>query len=115
MFGSNNNIMNSGKPLIEEPTSQKTSQKGLFGELDILSDKLIIEIKSSYGEILTLPHLLQVILYWFMIKEKNKDTKNHKINKVLLYNPMSGEAYLLTKTKEWLEIAKKIFEFYVNY
>jgi DNA helicase-2/ATP-dependent DNA helicase PcrA len=92
----------------------KINQKGLFGELDMLSNKLIIEIKSSYGEILTLPHLLQVILYWFIVKENNKNDNKNKINKVLLYNPLSGEAYLLTKTKEWLEIAKKVLEFYVN-
>lgn len=93
----------------------KLNYKGLFGEMDMCTDKFIIEIKTCWGESLTLKHLLQIILYNFINKQQNKDNKFGKIKKVLLYNPLLGDGIWLTKTKEWNEIAKKVIEFYCNY
>ena len=42
--------------------------------------------------------------YNFINKQQNKNN----IKKVLLYNPLTGDGYFLTKTKEWNLIAKKI-------
>ena len=86
----------------------KLNYQGIFGEMDMCTDKFIIEIKTSWGEILTLKHLLQVIMYYFINKQQNKNN----IKKVLLYNPLTGDGYFLTKTKEWNLIAKKIIEYY---
>lgn len=93
----------------------KLNFKGLFGEMDMMTDKFIIEIKTCWGESLTLKHLLQVILYNFINKQQNKDNKYSKIKKVLIYNPLSGEGIWLTKSNDWNEISKKIIEFYCNY
>ena len=86
----------------------KLNYKGLFGEMDMCTDKFIIEIKTSWGEILTMKHLLQVIIYWFVNKNQNES----KIKKILFYNPLSGEGYVLTKSKDWNLIAKEIINFY---
>lgn len=93
----------------------KLNYKGVFGEMDMITNKFIIEIKTCWGESLTLKHLLQVILYNFINKQQNKDTVYSKVKKVLLYNPLLGDGIWLTKTNEWNEIAKKIIEFYYNY
>lgn len=90
----------------------KINHQGLFGEMDMITDKFIIEIKTCWGESLTIKHLLQVILYQFINKLQNKDTKFGKVKKVLLYNPLLGDGIWLTKTNEWNTIAKKIIEFY---
>lgn len=92
----------------------KLNYKGLFGEMDMATDKFIIEIKTCWGESLTLKHLLQVILYNFINKQQNKEMKIGKSKKVLLYNPLLGDGIWLTKTTEWNDIAKKIIEFYCN-
>lgn len=86
----------------------KLNYNGLFGEMDMCSDKFIIELKTSWGEILTIKHLLQVIMYWFI----NKSQNDSKIKKVLLYNPLTGDGYFLTKSKDWNLIAKEIISFY---
>ena len=91
---------------------QKINYKGIYGEMDINTNKFIIEIKTCTGEFLTLKHLLQVILYYFVNKSTNKDTVYAKNKRILLYNPLSGEGIWLTKTTEWNDIAKKIIAFY---
>lgn len=88
----------------------KLNYKGIFGEMDILNDKFIIEIKTCWGESLTLKHLLQVILYQFIYKNQNKNIK-----KVLIYNPLLGEGIWLTKTSEWKKISEYIIKYYCQY
>jgi DNA helicase-2/ATP-dependent DNA helicase PcrA len=59
------------------------------GEIDILCDNTIIELKTSvmgYGEIATVPNVSQTLLYGYLLKKKNID-----VNNVILYNPVSGE------------------------
>jgi len=59
------------------------------GEIDILCDNTIIELKTSimgYGEIATVPNISQTILYGYLLKKKNID-----VNNIILYNPVSGE------------------------
>lgn len=90
----------------------KLNYKGLLGEMDMITDKFIVEIKTCWGESLTIKHLLQVILYWFINKQQNKETKYGKVKKVLLYNPLLGDGIWLTKTNDWNRIAQKIIEFY---
>ncbi|ADO67460.1 putative UvrD/REP helicase [Cafeteria roenbergensis virus] len=93
----------------------KLNYKGLSGEMDIISDKFIVEIKTCWGESLTIKHLLQIILSSFINKQQNKNNIYGKVKKVLLYNPLLGEGIWLYKTPEWNNIAKKIIEFYCNY
>lgn len=90
----------------------KLNHQGLFGEMDMITDKFIVEIKTCWGESLTIKHLLQVILYQFINKLQNKDTTFGKVKKILLYNPLLGDGIWLTKTNEWNKIAKNIIEFY---
>jgi len=59
------------------------------GEIDILCDNTIIELKTSimgYGEIATVPNISQTLLYGYLLKKKNID-----VNNIILYNPVSGE------------------------
>jgi DNA helicase-2/ATP-dependent DNA helicase PcrA len=59
------------------------------GEIDILCDNTIIELKTSimgYGEIATVPNISQTLLYGYLLKKKNID-----VNNVILYNPVTGE------------------------
>jgi len=59
------------------------------GEIDILCDNTIIELKTSlfgYGEIATVPYISQTLLYSYLLKKKNIDVTN-----IILYNPVSGE------------------------
>lgn len=114
-FSNDFNIFMGKQKLKEIEIYPKLNYKGLFGEMDMMSDKFIIEIKTCWGESLTLKHLLQVILYAFINKQQNKDNKYSKVKKVLLYNPLLGDGIWLTKTKEWNDIAKKVIEFYCNY
>jgi len=59
------------------------------GEIDILCDNTIIELKTSimgYGEIATVHNISQTLLYSYLLKKKNID-----VNNIILYNPVSGE------------------------
>ena len=59
------------------------------GEIDILCDDIIIEIKSAvsdYNEIATIPNICQVLLYGYLLKKRE-----HLVNRIILYNPLSGE------------------------
>ena len=41
---------------------------------------------SNYSEIATIPNMSQVLLYAYLLKKKE-----HKINNMILYNPINGE------------------------
>jgi hypothetical protein len=55
-------------------------------ELDLLIDDCIIEIKTNSVEIATISNISQTLLYGYLLHKKKK-----KINKIILYNPLSGE------------------------
>ncbi len=81
-------IINNLKPK-EIYTHHVVSFGSVRGEIDILCDDTIIEIKSSvsnYNEVATIPNMSQVLLYAYLLKKKD-----HKINKMILYNPINGE------------------------
>jgi hypothetical protein len=79
-------IINSIKPK-EIYTHYVVSHGSVKGEIDILCDDTIVEIKSSMNlEIATVANLSQVLLYGYLLKKREI-----KINKIILYNPLSGE------------------------
>jgi hypothetical protein len=81
-------IINGIKPK-EINTHYVVSHGSVRGEIDILCDDTIIEIKSSisnYNEIASIPNISQVLLYGYLLKKKE-----HKVNRIILYNPLNGE------------------------
>ena len=70
-------------------THHTVSFGSVRGEIDILCDDTIIEIKSAvsdYNEIATTPNICQVLLYGYLLKKRE-----HPVNRIILYNPLSGE------------------------
>lgn len=57
----------------------------LKGEIDLLFDDVLIEIKVSSNEICCLHYLCQVFTYGYLLSKKEK-----KINKIVLYNVETG-------------------------
>lgn len=79
-------IINTIKPK-EIQTHFNCSLGDVLGEIDILCDDTIIEVKcSTLNEIATVPYLGQVLLYGYLLKKKNIVPKN-----MILYNPLNGE------------------------
>ena len=81
-------IINNIKPK-EIHTHYNISVGSVYGEIDILCDDIIIEIKSNisnYNEIATIQNISHVLLYSYLFKKKE-----HKINKIILFNPLNGE------------------------
>ncbi len=81
-------MINSLKPK-EIYTHYTVSFGSVRGEIDILCDDTIIEIKSSvsnYNEIATISNISQVLLYGYLLKKKE-----YQVNKFILYNPLNGE------------------------
>ena len=78
------------------------------GEIDVLCDDTIIEIKSSvsnYNEVATIPNISQALLYGYLLKKKE-----HKINKIILYNPLNGEINNLDVSEfNWVKFKKTIY------
>ena len=78
------------------------------GEIDILCDDTLIEIKSSisnYNEIVTIPNLSQTLLYGYLLKKKEI-----KINNIILYNPLNGEFNKINvENFNWVKFKKTIY------
>ena len=56
------------------------------GEVDILCDDTLIEIKASMNnEIATISNISQTLIYSYLLKKKDI-----KINKIIIYNPLTG-------------------------
>ena len=56
------------------------------GEVDILCDDTLIEIKTSMNnEIATISNISQTLIYSYLLKKKDI-----KINKIIIYNPLTG-------------------------
>lgn len=100
-------IINSLKPK-EINTHYVVSFGSVKGEIDILCDDTIIEIKSSlsnYNEIATVPNLAQTLLYGYLLKKKE-----HKVNKIILYNPLNGEMNQFdVENFGWIKFKKLIY------
>ena len=55
------------------------------GELDLLIDDHLIEIKSSFYQTTTLPNLCQSLIYGYLVEKKDVS-----VNKISIYNPIMG-------------------------
>jgi DNA helicase-2/ATP-dependent DNA helicase PcrA len=76
------------------------------GEIDILVEDKIFEIKTNQGEISTMANITQTLLYGYLLNKKGKT-----INQIILYNPLSGEINLFdTKDFNFKEIATIVYE-----
>lgn len=66
-------------------THYNITYDAIRGELDLLIDDHLIEIKSSFYQTCTLPNLSQALIYGYLIEKKEVP-----INKVSIYNPLMG-------------------------
>lgn len=64
------------------------------GELDLLIDDHLYEIKSSMYQTTILSNLSQALIYGYLIEKKNV-----KVNKVSIYNPLVGTLISFNKSK----------------
>lgn len=60
---------------------------GLKGEIDILADDIIYEIKASQYFEISKENLLQALAYASLMKT----AMSHSINKIIFYNPLFGQ------------------------
>ncbi len=75
------------------------------GELDLLIDDHLIEIKSSFYQTCTLPNLSQSLIYGYLIEKKDVS-----INKVSIYNPIMGTITSFdTSNFDFTEFKNKIY------
>jgi len=75
------------------------------GEIDLLVDDNLFEIKTNQGEIATLSNITQTLLYSYLINKKDK-----QINNIILYNPITGEICLFDTSKfNFKEVANNIY------
>lgn len=87
-----NNISKSLSEYINllNPTEVKShynvSHADIRGEIDLLVNDNIFEFKTNQGEIGTISNITQTLLYGYLMNKKAI-----KINKIILYNPLSGE------------------------
>ena len=77
----------------------------LYGEIDILLDDVIIEIKTTSYEVANLNYVCQSLTYGFLMYKKNI-----KINKIILYNVQSGIINIIDTSKFDFELfCKNLF------
>jgi len=62
------------------------SHSDMKGEIDILIDDKIIELRMNLGELGTTFNISQTLIYGYLLQKKSK-----KINNIILYNPILGE------------------------
>jgi hypothetical protein len=75
------------------------------GELDLLVDDHLIEIKSSVYQAATLANVSQALIYGYLVEKKEV-----KINKVSIYNPLMGIITTFdTANFNFIEFTKKIY------
>ena len=93
----------------------KIKYEDFYTSFDIITDKFFIDIKPSFNDNLNLQILLQNIFTWFIIKQHNKSNNiKNKINQIHIFNPITGDTYILHKSKEWLDISKIICQFFYS-
>jgi len=81
------------------------SHANIRGEIDLLVDDTLFEIKTNQYEIATTANLTQTLMYAYLVQKKNK-----KINNIILYNPLSGEVTKLnTENVNFKDIATIIY------
>lgn len=80
------NYINDLKPK-EIYSHYNVSYANIRGEIDLLIDDTIIEIKTNQYETVSTSNILQTLLYGYLAQKKSKT-----INRIILYNPLLGEA-----------------------
>ena len=75
------------------------------GELDLLIDDHLIEIKSSFYQACTLANLSQSLIYAYLVEKKDV-----KINKVSIFNPLMGTITSFDTSKfDYVKFKNKIY------
>ena len=75
------------------------------GELDLLIDDHLIEIKSSMYQACSLVNLSQALIYGYLVEKKDV-----KVNKVSIYNPLMGTMTTFDTSKfNFVEFKTKIY------
>jgi CRISPR/Cas system-associated exonuclease Cas4 (RecB family) len=98
------NFITEMKP-TEIKSHYNVSHANIRGEIDLLVDDTLFEIKTNQYEIATTANLTQTLMYAYLVQKKNK-----KINNIILYNPLSGEITKLnTENVDFKEIATIIY------
>jgi len=98
-------IINSIKPK-NIFTHHNISFGSVKGEIDVLCDDTIIEIKTFIlNEIATIPNISQTLLYAYLLKKKD-----YKINNIILFNPINGESnYFNVSEFNFIQFKKSIY------
>jgi DNA helicase-2/ATP-dependent DNA helicase PcrA len=89
-------LINTIKPK-EISTHYNCTMGDVHGEIDILCDNTIIEVKcclNNMNEIATVPYIGQVLLYAYLLKKKNINPTN-----MILYTPFIGEVNMFDISK----------------
>jgi DNA helicase-2/ATP-dependent DNA helicase PcrA len=98
------NFITEMKP-TEIKSHYNVSHANIRGEIDLLIDDSIIEIKTNQYEIATTANICQTLIYGYLLQKKLK-----KINNIILYNPISGEITKLnTSNIDYKEIANILY------
>jgi len=71
---------------VEINSHYKVSHTKIKGEVDLVVDDTIFEIKTNHTEIATISNITQTLLYGYLMGKKGKSIKN-----IILYNPLTGE------------------------
>ena len=78
-------FINQLKP-IEINSHYNVSHAKIKGEIDLLVDDTLFEIKTNQYEIASISNITQTFLYGYLLSKKQKQIKN-----IILYNPLTGE------------------------
>jgi DNA helicase-2/ATP-dependent DNA helicase PcrA len=82
------------------------SYANIRGEIDLLIDDTIIEIKTNQNETVSTSNILQTLLYGHLAQKKSKT-----INRIILYNPLLGEATTIElKNFDFKNVANILYE-----
>ena len=86
-------------------THYNISHTTIKGDIDILVDDKIFEIKINQGEIATMSNITQTLLYGYLLNKKGKTT-----SQINLYNPITGEIDIFDTTEvNFKEIASIVY------
>ena len=86
------------------------SHANIRGEIDLLVDNTLFEIKTNQLEIATTANVSQTLLYSYLVEKKER-----KIDTIILYNPLTGEMTKFDTTNvNFKKIANIYYENFKN-
>ena len=86
------------------------SHANIRGEIDLLVDNTLFEIKTNQLEIATTANVSQTLLYSYLVQKKER-----KIDTIILYNPLTGEMTKFDTTNvNFKQIANIYYENFKN-